>query len=264
MDRTSRPAPGRRFAEGTGLIASLGVAALILLLSASPAAAQSACGAGYTVRSGDSLLEIAQQCGITLPALLAANPGVRDQMDLQVGDRLRIPSPDEPQPSPVEACGPYYTIRAGDTPAEIAEKCGLTVPLLMAANAPLPDPLGLNAGERIRIPDLPERVVRDPATLALPPAVVADTAQDPAEADSQAAQADDEREMVRVEGTLQAGESCLLVDTADRGSFALVGRVSDAFRPGDRVVLMGLPTEATACDHEPTLEVRILYRGGSR
>lgn len=276
----------RRRTAATGLLAAglaTALAAAALLAAPAPAAAQSPCGAGYTVRTGDSLLEIAERCGITIPALLAANPAVRDRMDLEVGDRLRIPSPGDPQPSPQEACGPYYTVRTGDTLAEIAEKCGLTVPLLVAANGPLPDPLGIHTGARIRIPDLPERAVRDPGTLAFPPAgaaaaAAADEARPEAEVEAdvetEAAEApvergaeveaeeesEEEEEMIRLEGVLTTGERCLLVDAGERGAFALVGRLTDAFRPGDRVVVMGLSADPELCAHTPALEVRILYR----
>lgn len=238
---------------------ALGLAAAVVALLAVPAAgeAQSACGAGYTVRTGDSLLEIAERCGVTVPALLAANPGVRDRMDLEVGDRLRVPDAGAPQPSPREACGLTYTIRTGDTLAEIAQKCGVTVPLLVAVNGRLPDPLGIHEGERIRIPDLPQRAVAD-TTLFVAPAAE----PEPAETDTTAEATDDVEELVRVEGLLRSGEPCLLVRADDGSVYALAGSLNDAFRAGQRVVVLGVPAEETACDRSPTLEVRVLYRGG--
>lgn len=256
------------------IMAAAAVALAGLALTPPGAAAQTACGGGYTVGAGETLAEIATRCGVTIPALLALNPAVRDRMDLEVGDHLRVPSPDAPQPSPQQACGPYYTTRSGDTLAEIAEKCGLTIPLLVAANGPLPDPLGVKGDVQIRIPNLPASAVRDPATVAFPPAAAVAAAQiaaaeiaaaDSAAADSAAAaQPEEVVELTRVEGVLVAGQRCRLVRSGEGRVFAITGRTTDAFRPGDRVVVLGHVADPEACGHDPTLEVRILYRGQER
>ncbi|MDQ7094329.1 peptidoglycan-binding protein [Desulfosporosinus sp. PR] len=44
----------------------------------------------YTVKPGDTLYSISVSYGISIDALIAANPGV-DSRNLQVGRRLRIP-----------------------------------------------------------------------------------------------------------------------------------------------------------------------------
>lgn len=235
--------------------------ALALALAATPAAAQSACGGFYTIGSGDTLLEIAQNCGVTLPALLAANPGIRDQEDVEAGNRLRIPDPSDREPTPIEACGAFYTVRTGDSVLEIAQKCGLTVPLIVAANPPLPQPLGNFPGRKIRIPPVPVAAVQDPATLAIPAGGATvdtvDAAVDPAAADSVAPPAP---EMTRIEGVLERGPRCMRIRAGDGTVVAITGEVSGAFAPGDRVVLMGLPADGSECQREPTLELRILYR----
>lgn len=247
----------------TALTSSL--LALALALVPAPATAQSACGGFYTVDSGDTLVEIAERCGVTLPALVAENAGVMDDLDIEVGDRLRVPNPRGAQPSPVQACGAFYTVRTGDTVAEIAAKCGLTIPLLIAANPPLPSPLGVHADMRIRIPDVSRAAVEDPATVAtvrrMTAAAPADTAA-LGDAEVEAAPVPSE-DMVRVEGVLQAGDPCIQVREADGDVFALTGELSDAFGPGDRVVLMGVPTAEEECGQSPTLELRILYRAGT-
>jgi LysM repeat protein len=46
----------------------------------------------YVVQSGDIPLTIAEQFGITVEALLAANPGINPN-GLQVGQELIIPPP---------------------------------------------------------------------------------------------------------------------------------------------------------------------------
>jgi len=47
----------------------------------------------YVVKSGDTLYGIAKELGITLKALQAANPQVRDPRTMQVGEELVIPAP---------------------------------------------------------------------------------------------------------------------------------------------------------------------------
>lgn len=252
----ARPAARQSLRALTVTLLGLAAVATATALAPRPADAQSACGAFHTVDTGDSLIEIAERCGVTLPALLAANPGVVDQRDVEVGDRLRIPDPDAPQPSPVEACGPAYTVRTGDSLAEIAEKCGLSIPLLVAANPSLPDPLGVDAGRTIRIPNLPRSAIADPATRVVERAAPADTAGAGADTTAGAPAP----ELTRVVGTLERGPVCLHVRQAGGDVVAIVGDVGNAFQPGDPVVLLGLPADPGACDHDPALELRILHR----
>lgn len=50
-----------------------------------------ACGPFYIVRHIDTLAEVAGQCGLTVPLLLAVNPGLGTPDRLSHGDRIRIP-----------------------------------------------------------------------------------------------------------------------------------------------------------------------------
>ena len=56
--------------------------------SATPATIN--CGTTYKVVSGDTPSGIAQKCGVTTDALLAANPGL-DPSAMHVGDQINIP-----------------------------------------------------------------------------------------------------------------------------------------------------------------------------
>lgn len=237
------------------------VAALALTAGApAPAAAQSTCGGFHTLQSGDTLAEVAQRCGVTIPALLAANPGVADDRDLEEGARLRVPRPGARQPTPVEACGASYGIRTGDTLQEIALKCGLTVPLLIAANPPLPQPLGMEDGLRIRIPNVPRAAIDDPATLMVAPAQPAAPAgEDTIRVDTEEAAEPDAADLVEAEGALESGPACMQVRSAN-GVMAIAGEIPAAFRAGDRVVVLGVPTTSHDCGDTPTVELRILYR----
>jgi LysM repeat protein len=223
------------------------VAALALVGAHEPLAAQAPCQGHHTVRDGDSLAAIAARCGVTLPALLAANGGITADEDLRIGGVLRIPDPRAPQPSPQQACGGFYTVRSGDTLASVARKCGVTVPLLVAANAPLEEPLWLQAGGQIRIPNLPRTAVDDTLTWA---------------AATPAMDVDPELEnLERIQGALAAGSPCMLLHAADGRTFALIGDPDRRlFSPGQTVVVLGVPTSPEQCDHSPTLDLRIIYR----
>jgi LysM repeat protein len=249
--RCSKNTGGMTGARLTPMLAAL-LAAGALAVAPEPAWAQVACPGSHMVRSGETLLAIAERCGVTVPALLAANPAVRGNRDLQVGRDIVVPHPRDPQPTPQQACGAFYTVRSGDTLADVAAKCGLTIPLLVAANGPLPSPLGLNAGGTLRIPDLPPAAVRDTLTWAASaPDTVAAPAADPSP---------DFPELVRYQGTLEAGTPCMLLRMTDGRTVALDGRPARQFQPGTNVVVMGLPADAAACGGTRAVEVRIVYR----
>jgi len=50
-------------------------------------------GGSYSVKSGDTLSQIAKKQGTTLKALLAANPGIKDPNKIRVGQKIKLGSP---------------------------------------------------------------------------------------------------------------------------------------------------------------------------
>ena len=231
-------------------------AALALAAGPARAVAQQPCGGTYTIRAGDTLTDIAARCGVTVPAILAANPGVRDDQDLGAGGSVRIPTADT-RPTPVEACGGFYTLRAGDTLEEVAEKCGLTVPLLIAANPGVEHPEAVRAGGTLRIPDLP------PVGAGFQPVIVGGSATiiDTLATDTATTEPPAEREpYLRYEGVLRAGTRCTVLRTADGTDVGIAGELGSGFQVGDRVAVTGPAAPGAACGTGRAVTVRIMWR----
>lgn len=126
----------------------------------------SADGCEYTVRPGDSLYAIALSQGTTVAQMRAANPNlVGDPPILQIGQVLLLPacipglnvtpSPGAPGVTPTGEAVPdgatVYIVRSGDTLVAIAQRNGVTVRAIMAANN-LTNPDVLSVGQRLVIP----------------------------------------------------------------------------------------------------------------
>jgi LysM repeat protein len=116
----------------------------------------------HTVQSGETLWDIADQYGVTLEALMAANESV-DPDRLQPGQELIIPLDDEDygdQPAPIETpsgevdeptSGHTYIVADGDTLWDIAEAYATTVDEIAALNDL--DPEGtLTVGQELLLP----------------------------------------------------------------------------------------------------------------
>ncbi|MBE3599505.1 MAG: LysM peptidoglycan-binding domain-containing protein [Limnochordaceae bacterium] len=101
----------------------------------------------YTVQPGDSMFSIARRFGITLDALIAANPQIPNPNVLFPGDVLCVPQ--------APACPPgsqVYTVRPGDTMFTIAQRFGVSLDALIAANPQIPNPAQIFAGDVLCIP----------------------------------------------------------------------------------------------------------------
>ncbi|MGW4602747.1 LysM peptidoglycan-binding domain-containing protein [Streptomyces sp. NPDC004532] len=85
----------------------------------------------YTVKSGDTLSEIAEDHGVTLAALLAANPSFKSHPnDIHPGQKLTIPKGGKAPAKPSST----YTVKSGDTLSGIAAKHDTTWQKLASAN----------------------------------------------------------------------------------------------------------------------------------
>lgn len=95
----------------------------------------------YVVQEGDTCGEIAADHGISIDALLDANPRINeDCTNLHVGETLNVPAPDPNAPTPTSSSsgtsssGRTYIVLAGDTCAAIADDHAIPLQTLLVAN----------------------------------------------------------------------------------------------------------------------------------
>lgn len=113
----------------------------------------------YTVRSGDTMSAIAARHNISLKALIAANPQVRNPNLIYSGQTLNIPGRRDDfvpapssQPQTTATGGTVYTVRSGDTMSAIAARYNVTLQALVAANRHITNASLIYPGQKLTIP----------------------------------------------------------------------------------------------------------------
>lgn len=102
----------------------------------------------YVVKSGDTLSGIAAQHGVSLDALIRANPQISNPNLIRPGEEVRIPAGgggDSPASAPQT-----YTVQRGDTLSEIGERFGVDWRILAQVNG-LSNPNLILPGQQLRI-----------------------------------------------------------------------------------------------------------------
>ena len=94
-------------------------------------------GITYIVQPGDTLFNIARQFGVPLADLIAANPQIADPNLIFPGQIIIIPVEPAPPPAPP---GFNYVVQPGDTLFFIAQRFGVSLEDLIAANPQIADP----------------------------------------------------------------------------------------------------------------------------
>ncbi|MFZ9270406.1 MAG: LysM peptidoglycan-binding domain-containing protein [Prochlorococcaceae cyanobacterium] len=118
-------------------------------------------GSSVTVRSGETLSEIAERYGVSLNRLMQAN-GIQDPTSLQIGQRLVIPGAARAAtaasaPAAAGATG-FYTVKSGETLSEIAARNSTSVERLMQLNG-ISNANMVVAGTRLTVPMRPRPAV---------------------------------------------------------------------------------------------------------
>jgi spore coat assembly protein SafA len=83
--------------------------------------------------------------GVSLDALIAANPQITDPDRIFPGQVINVPG-NVPPPAVT------YVVQAGDTLSEIAQRFGVSLDALIAANPQITDPDRIFPGQVIVIP----------------------------------------------------------------------------------------------------------------
>ncbi|MGW5735745.1 MULTISPECIES: peptidoglycan DD-metalloendopeptidase family protein [Streptomyces] len=118
-------------------------------------------GGKYTIKKGQTLTAIAAILGVSVAALLAANPFVKDKNKIKEGDKLDIPSntskpsekPKEPTKEPAKPKdGVYVTTQANETLTSIAKKLGISAADLVTANGGMGGLVPLSKGSEVKLP----------------------------------------------------------------------------------------------------------------
>ncbi|MGI6037130.1 MAG: LysM peptidoglycan-binding domain-containing protein [Limnochordia bacterium] len=108
----------------------------------------------YTVRSGDTMFLIAQRFGVSLQALINANPHISNPNVIFPGDVLCVPG--APSGRVPASCPPgfqgRYTVRSGDTMFLIAQRFGVSLQALINANPHISNPNVIFPGDVLCVP----------------------------------------------------------------------------------------------------------------
>ena len=133
------------------------------------ALAWSGCGPSYVVQWGDTMASVANKCGTSVDAIRQANPSLRSW--LYAGQTIVIPgyaaNPGYPTyagyqqtnagyqtyaPQPRAYGGRTYIVQWGDTLRKIADRTGVSVYDIQAANPQIQNPNWIFYGQVINLP----------------------------------------------------------------------------------------------------------------
>ena len=105
-------------------------------------------GGSYTVHSGDTMSGIAASNGVSLSALLRANPQVHNANLIYPGQTLQLPGG-----GGTNGGGSHdYTVHSGDSLSAIAARNGVSLNSLIAANPQIHNPNLIYAGQTVHVP----------------------------------------------------------------------------------------------------------------
>ncbi|HVI58228.1 MAG TPA: LysM peptidoglycan-binding domain-containing protein [Luteimonas sp.] len=104
-------------------------------------------GGSVTVHAGDTLSGIASRNGVSLSALLAANPQIRNANLIYPGQTIHLPGG-----GGSGAKSHDVTVHAGDTLSGIAARNGVSLSALINANPQIHNPNLIYAGQTVHVP----------------------------------------------------------------------------------------------------------------
>jgi LysM repeat protein len=108
------------------------------------------CGSYYVLMKGDTLDGVSRTCGITVEALLKANPRIRNVRELPVGLPIRVPAYSGHASG--RPCEKKVILQPGQPLDELAQKCGVTLHALLVANPSVRRVSQIKPGLVLRMP----------------------------------------------------------------------------------------------------------------
>jgi LysM repeat protein len=110
-------------------------------------------GNTYTVKAGDTLGEIAQKYNTTVSELARIN-GISNPNLIYAGQVLKLDGAkvEGPKKEPKKETGKTYTVKAGDTLSEIAQKFNTTISRLVELNG-INNPNLIQTGQVLKLDD---------------------------------------------------------------------------------------------------------------
>ncbi|MFG2228043.1 LysM peptidoglycan-binding domain-containing protein [Streptomyces sp. NPDC048644] len=156
-----------KFSEGitTADPSKKGRAGFLFAATASAPSGSSASVSKYRITPGQTLGGIAALAGVSLAALLAVNPQIKDPDVVQPGQEISVPETSKPKPKPTAPpskpkpepsrptapSGDFYTVHKGDNLSTIARATGQSLTALLARNPAVQDPNVIHVGQKIRV-----------------------------------------------------------------------------------------------------------------
>lgn len=105
-------------------------------------------GSTYVIQSGDTLRKLATRWGVTVDAILAINPQIKNPSLIYVGQVINKPGSSE---TPGGGAPVYYTVQRGDTLRIIASRYNTNVYTLQLLNPQIYNPNRIYTGMVIRV-----------------------------------------------------------------------------------------------------------------
>lgn len=110
-----------------------------------------ACGPETRLQASQTLFGLAKACGVSLGALLEANPGITNVRNVSVGAAISVPR--RKRASKIGRCDKRTIVKTGQTAAAIASRCGVSTTSLARANPGIEGGRGVVPGQVLDIPD---------------------------------------------------------------------------------------------------------------
>ncbi|WP_144935976.1 LysM peptidoglycan-binding domain-containing protein [Paenibacillus sp. 32O-W] len=106
----------------------------------------------HIVKKGESLYQLSKKYNVDLDKLIEFNPQIEDPDKIDVGTKVKIPSPSIPMEPPESDIAHKHIVKQGDTLWKLSKKWGIPLKAMIDANPQLKNPSILMTGQLVYIP----------------------------------------------------------------------------------------------------------------